>query len=51
MSERVSVITPVMEHSIGIVPLTITRTGTVVIRVQSEFAYSHHTYHLFLRYN
>ena len=27
-----------LAHSIGIVPLTITRTGTVVIRVQSEFA-------------
>ena len=25
-------------YDIGIVPLTITRTGTVVIRVQSEFA-------------
>ena len=34
-----------LAHSIGIVPLTITRTGTVVIRVQSEFAYgSHHIY-------
>ena len=27
-----------LAHDIGIVPLTITRTGTVVIRVQSEFA-------------